>query len=196
MSLNHDLLPAKHKPQETDELQYFKLCLKWTCVDQSNPYRAALSWSIFFLLVIIVPILSHLLYSCTDCDEKHRRSYDAVVQISLSVFAAVSFLCLSSWFRKYGLARFLFLDKLYDVSGKVREDYALQFHVSAASSLIFVFHIFCEFCWIYFGNSNRNWKRLALLESDTAKCQKLRFLNAFSDCFVTSSCAFLIFFCF
>ncbi|CAM8991644.1 unnamed protein product [Rhodiola kirilowii] len=127
---------------EQDELQYFRICLKWTCVDQSNAWRASLSWSVFFLLVIIVPILSHLLYSCSTCDEKHRRSYDAVVQISLSVFASVSFLCLSSWFRKYGLSRFLFLDRLYDVSGKVRGEYSAQFHRSTKILCAFVLPIF------------------------------------------------------
>uniref|UniRef100_A0A7N0TTZ0 Gustatory receptor n=1 Tax=Kalanchoe fedtschenkoi TaxID=63787 RepID=A0A7N0TTZ0_KALFE len=127
---------------EDTELRYFRSCLKWVCIDQSNRWRAALSWAVFLLLAVVVPILSHVLYTCGDCDEKHQRSYDAVVQVSLSVFATLSFLCLSSWFRRYGLGRFLFLDKLSDVSDNVRSGYVVQFKRSIKILCSFVVPIF------------------------------------------------------
>ncbi|KAK6154447.1 hypothetical protein DH2020_008695 [Rehmannia glutinosa] len=51
-----------------------------------------------------------------DCDSFHSRPYDAVAQLSLSGVAALSFICLSGFVRKYGLRRFLFFDKLCDES--------------------------------------------------------------------------------
>ncbi|MBA0634755.1 hypothetical protein Godav_029621 [Gossypium davidsonii] len=106
------------------ELRSFRLGLNWFCLDQSNLWKVSLSWSFFFVLAIGVPIISHYVLLCSNCDEKHRRPYDAVVQLSLSSFAAVSFISLSSWARKYGIRKFLFLDKLCDVSDKVRKGYA------------------------------------------------------------------------
>ncbi|CAM8918412.1 hypothetical protein QQ045_032699 [Rhodiola kirilowii] len=140
------------------DLRYFRSCLKWVCVDQSNRWRATLSWAVFLLLVVVVPILSHVLYTCGECDQKHRRSYDAVVQVSLSSFATLSFLCLSSWFRKYGLARFLFLDKLSDVSDNVRSGYVVQFKRSIKIHCSFVIPIFAadasyKIWWFISGSS-------------------------------------------
>lgn len=125
------------------ELKSFTSCLKWVCVDQSNIWRAGLSWSIFFLLVIGSPLVSHFLLLCSACDNQHQRPYDAIVQVSLSVFAIISFLSLSSWSRKYGLNRFLFLDKLSDESEKVCQEYAAQLRVCTSSSPLYVF------IWIY-----------------------------------------------
>lgn len=101
----------------------------WIFFDQSSLWKAGLSWSIFFLLAICVPILSHLVFQCSTCDYNHRRPFDLIVQSSLSVFSAISFVSLSSFSRKYGLRRFLFLDKMSDVSDKVRHGYSDQLHV-------------------------------------------------------------------
>lgn len=103
--------------------------LIWVLLDQSNIWRSIVSWSIYTLLAIGVPLLSHFVFHCTDCDEKHTRPYDSIVQLSLSTFATLSFLSLSSFTRKYGLRRFLFLDRLCDVSQKVQKGYSAQVHV-------------------------------------------------------------------
>lgn len=111
--------PATHFP--------FMSLVLW--FDQSNRGTALISWSVFFLLVVIVPMISHFLLVCSDCDFHHRRPYDAVVQLSLSIFAGISFVSLSIWSRKFGMRRFLFLDKLWDFSDKVRIGYEAEIQV-------------------------------------------------------------------
>ncbi|GAV61227.1 DUF3537 domain-containing protein [Cephalotus follicularis] len=124
------------------ELKSFRLCLNWVCLDQSTLWRAGLSWSLFLVLAIGVPLISHFVLLCSNCDEKHRRPYDAVVQISLSVFAIISFLSLSSWARKYGLKRFLFLDKISHETENVQQGYAQQLERSMKLLSIFVLPCF------------------------------------------------------
>lgn len=126
-----------------DELKSFRSYVRWMCVDQSNAWRACISWSIFILFAIVVPAISHFVFTCASCDGKHKRPYDGVVQLSLSSVATVSFLCLSWFVRKFGLRRFLFFDKLYNESETVRREYTQQLNVSylinSKFPLIFVF---------------------------------------------------------
>lgn len=112
----------------------------WVFLDQSNLWRTSLSWSIFSLLAIGVPLLSHFVFQCNACDHNHRRPFDSIVQLSLSVFSILSFISLSSFTKKYGLRRFLFLDKLYGVSDMVQKGYALQLHVSVLFKPFISFH--------------------------------------------------------
>ncbi|KAL5988047.1 hypothetical protein ACLOJK_035810 [Asimina triloba] len=121
-----------------DELQSFRSCLRWMFVEQSDRWRAVLSWAFFLLLAVGVPCLSHFVLSCRGCDAKHRRPYDVVVQPSLTVIAALSFFCLSRFVKKYGLRRFLFLDKLCDESEIVRKCYMTQLNKSFKLLSIFV----------------------------------------------------------
>ncbi|KAL8214734.1 hypothetical protein R6Q57_004183 [Mikania cordata] len=102
----------------------------WIFIDQSNPWKSSFSWLMFFVFTIGVPILSHIVYQCKTCDHSHRRPFDLIVQLSLSICSTLSFISLSSFARKYGLRRFLFLDKLSDVSVKVRDGYSDQLHRS------------------------------------------------------------------
>lgn len=104
--------------------------MAWIFLDQSNLWKKGLSWSVFFLLAIAVPIVSHFAFSCPGCIQDHQRPFDAIVQSSLSVFATLSFLSLSSFSRKYGLRKFMFLDKLYDESHRVQQAYTYQLHRS------------------------------------------------------------------
>ncbi|KAI3698180.1 hypothetical protein L6452_31292 [Arctium lappa] len=115
----------------------------WIFMDQSNPWKTALSGLIFFIFTIAVPILSHIVYQCSTCDYSHRRPFDLIVQLSLSICSTLSFISLSSFTRKYGLRRFLFLDKLSDVSVKVRDGYSEHLHKSM--KLLCAFIIPCFF---------------------------------------------------
>lgn len=109
------------------ELRRFRSYLRWIYVDQSNLSKAVISWSVFFTLAYVVPILSHFLLDCsTTCDSDHGRPYHIPVQISLSVIATLSFISLSQWDRRYGFSRFLFLDKVTDESLKIQRGYAHQ----------------------------------------------------------------------
>lgn len=121
-----------------DELKSFRSYLRWMCVDQSNVWTACLSWFMFFLFAIVVPAVSHFELACPSCDSKHSRPYDSVVQVSLSSFATLSFVCLSSYLKKYGLRRFLFFDKLVDESEMVRSGYTEQLNRSLKVLSVFV----------------------------------------------------------
>uniref|UniRef100_A0A5B7AL62 Extracellular ligand-gated ion channel n=1 Tax=Davidia involucrata TaxID=16924 RepID=A0A5B7AL62_DAVIN len=125
-----------------DELHSFRSWLRWLCVDQSNAWTACLSWSMFILLAIVVPCLSHFVVACSDCDSKHSRPFDSVVQLSLSSVATLSFVCLSGFVKKYGLRRFLFFDKLCDESETVRKGYTEQLNRSLKILFIFVLPCF------------------------------------------------------
>lgn len=131
------------------ELRRFRSYLRWLYVDQSNLWKACISWSLFFTLAFVVPILSHFLLDCsTTCDEDHRRPYHVPVQISLSVFATLSFISLSEWDRRYGFSRFLFLDKVSDESLKIQRGYARQMKVCVfffLFYLVFLYELYEQF---------------------------------------------------
>ncbi|KAM0070749.1 hypothetical protein Hdeb2414_s0001g00016801 [Helianthus debilis subsp. tardiflorus] len=125
-----------------DELHSFRTWLQWMCVDQSNIYTATLSWLIFIIFTFIVPSLSHFYLACSDCDNRHARPYDTLVQLSLSSLATLSFVSLSQFVRVYGLRRFLFFDKLCDESEIVRKGYTDQLNRSLKILSIFVLPCF------------------------------------------------------
>lgn len=76
------------------------------------------------------------------CYSPSRRAYDAVVQLSLTGSAALSYLCLSAFVRRHGLRRFLFLDKLRLESERVRLGYTTQLNRSFYILSIFVLPCF------------------------------------------------------
>lgn len=142
---------ARCSSHAQDELHSFRSYLRWMCVDQSNVWGACLSWSMFILFAIVVPAISHFVLACSTCDSRHSRSYDAVVQLSLSSVATLSFVCLSTFVRKFGLRRFLFFDKLVDESETVRSGYTEQLNVSFPCFSQF---LVCDFCFTIFRLTN------------------------------------------
>lgn len=124
-----------------DELQSFRTYLRLMCVDQSNVWTACLSWFLFIFLGLVVPAVSHFCLACSTCDARHSRPYDWLVQLSLSSVAAMSFVCLTRFLRRYGLRRFMFFDKLCDESETVRKGYTGQLNVSFLQFYMF-FYLF------------------------------------------------------
>lgn len=136
------LSPGNSFQKNNYELKTYNSALRWVFIDYNNLWKAGFYWSIFLVLNIGVPLISHFVYLCEDCDFGHQRPFDAVVQTSLSLFAGLSFISLSYFARKFGLRRFLFLDKLCDESEKVRTGYILQLHRSMKLLSAFVLPCF------------------------------------------------------
>ncbi|KAK1269198.1 hypothetical protein QJS04_geneDACA005190 [Acorus gramineus] len=126
-----------------DELRSFRTCLRWMCVDAQNHLVSSLiSWSVFVLLSVVVPAVSHFVLSYNV----RRRSFDSVVQLSLSAVSALSFITLSGFVRRYGLRKVLFIDKLCGESDMVRDCYIQQLHRSFKLLLCFVVPCFFSEC--------------------------------------------------
>lgn len=157
-----------------DELQSFRKYLRWMCVDQSSPWTAVLSWSMFVVFTIVVPATSHFMLACADCDSHHSRPYDSVVQLSLSSLAALSFICLSRFVSKYGLRRFLFFDKLWDESETVRRGYTNQLNRSVKILSYFVTPCFLAMSsykiWWYASGASQIPFLGNVILSDTVAC--------------------------
>lgn len=157
-----------------DELHSFRRWLKWLCVDQSNAKTACLSWFVFLVFAILIPALSHFVLACSDCDNRHSRPYDTVMQLSLSGVASLSFICLSYFISKFGLRRFLFFDKLYNESETVRKGYTEQLNRSLMILFIFVLPCFAaesayKIWWYSSGGTRIPFLGNAIL-SDTVAC--------------------------
>ncbi|RZS11175.1 hypothetical protein BHM03_00042485 [Ensete ventricosum] len=129
---------ARSLSRADDELRNFRSCLRWMCIDQSDVRHAVISWSLFLLLGVFIPLVSHFVLSCALT----RRAYDVVVQLSLTFASGLSYLCLSGFVRRYGLRRFLFLDKLVGESEQVREGYMDKLNLSFRLLSVFVMPCF------------------------------------------------------
>lgn len=114
-----------------DELRSFRACLSWLCVDHSSSPRlaAAGSWAVFLLLAVAAPCAAPLLLLLSDNDDDAvpPRPYEGQVQVSLTLAAALAYVCLRALLgRAGGLRRLLYLDSLRRDSEDVQAGYATQ----------------------------------------------------------------------
>jgi hypothetical protein len=146
-SLLHRKDYKRLKSSRMDELRHFRSCLRWWGLDQSTRFRRAFSWILFLLFTIIVPVLSSFLPAiCPRCDNQSQGqgySFDKLVQIPESILAAIAFLCLTRYLRKYGLRRFLFLDQLCDDTPQVQQGYTKELDNAFKLLALVLFPSFC-----------------------------------------------------
>ncbi|TVU29612.1 hypothetical protein EJB05_21187, partial [Eragrostis curvula] len=106
-----------------DELRSFRACLRWLCVDHSTRARSAASWAAFLLLAVAAPSALRLASPSSTPD----RPFDGLVQVSLTLAAALAFICLGRLLgRAGGMRRLLYLDSLRRDSEEVQCGYAAQ----------------------------------------------------------------------
>ncbi|XP_020079751.1 uncharacterized protein LOC109703524 [Ananas comosus] len=133
---------ARSKSTVHDELRSFRICLKWWALDHSSPASITLSVATFLLLALIIPTATSLFLrpasSLSSASCSSSVSFNRLAQVSESGLAAISFLTLAVFFRRYGLRQLLFLDStLQDDSAFVRRAYARELH-RAFKLLIFI----------------------------------------------------------
>ncbi|CAI9112519.1 OLC1v1012978C1 [Oldenlandia corymbosa var. corymbosa] len=172
------LLPITSSSSQSHELDELKRCMWWLkWVSEDSGWTTFLSWLAFIVFAIAVPCLSHFYLACSDCDSNHSRPYDAIVQLSLSAVAALSFACLSQFSRRYGFQRFLFVDRLYEESETVQKGYTAELNTSFRMLLILVVPCFLvesayKIWWYASGSGTRVPYKVGntVLLSDTFAC--------------------------
>ncbi|KAF8391612.1 hypothetical protein HHK36_023918 [Tetracentron sinense] len=111
------------------------------CVDQSNLWTACLSWSVFLLLAIVVP-LNRTCSRLSELRRKHSQPYDSVVQIVSHRRCNPFFIVYLNLFESMGFGDSSSLIKLCDESPKVRQGYTEQLHRSLKLLSVFVLPCF------------------------------------------------------
>ncbi|GAB2284710.1 hypothetical protein Dimus_019163 [Dionaea muscipula] len=163
-----------------DELHSFRSCLRWLCIDYNSNHchgdfwAACRSWTVFVLFSIVVPGFSHFFFSCRGCDPRHLQPYDAVVQLSLSSVAALSFLHLSRLLKDPGLRATLLFDQLIHESRAVNLNYTQQLDRSLHICAGFVLPCFAADCaykiWWYGSGSSQIAFLGNVIVSDAVAC--------------------------
>ncbi|XP_028790512.1 uncharacterized protein LOC114746461 [Neltuma alba] len=94
--------------------------------NQSSVLGFALSWSAFMAVGVVVPLLALHFSDCSNCEKYQIRNFEMDVVALQACLAAVSLVCLSHNLRKYGLRRFLFVDRHSGQIASFRKDYVKQ----------------------------------------------------------------------
>ncbi|KAK9934429.1 hypothetical protein M0R45_021574 [Rubus argutus] len=93
---------------------------------QSSLFSFALSWFAFVVIGVLLPVLVLVIFNCSDCDKYQIEGFELVIVGSQACLAAFSLLCLSHNLRKYGIRRFLFVDRYTGHMVRFRNDYIKQ----------------------------------------------------------------------
>lgn len=83
-----------------------------------------LSWLSFLLLGIALPaVMIEYLSHCTDCKKYQISSFEIQVLVFQSLVATISLACISHNLRKYGIRKFLFVDRFHGHMAQYRDEY-------------------------------------------------------------------------
>jgi len=104
-----------------------------------------LCWSVFFTLGVAVPLVALWMCDCSECEKYELRGCEMVIVAFQASLAAVSLLCLSHCLRKYGLRRFLFVDRYTGHVACFHRDYVNQISVSQSSFATLMPNFSCLF---------------------------------------------------
>ncbi|XP_068334140.1 uncharacterized protein [Pyrus communis] len=123
----HQAAEGEYKDTQLDQtLQRLETFLTLLGFDQSSWLSLALSWTALVFLGVVLPVVVLEMFNCSDCEKYQVKGFELVIVGSQAVLAAVSLLCISHCLRKYGIRRFLFVDRYSGRMVRFRNDYIRQ----------------------------------------------------------------------
>ncbi|PKI78332.1 uncharacterized protein LOC116198455 [Punica granatum] len=134
-NLNHDYQQQRQGVDRSWEegdcqldqtLQKLETFLSFLGFNQSTVLGFVLSWTAFLLVGVVLPVIVVELSDCSDCQEYQVKKFELDIVASQASLAAVSLLCLSHNLRKFGLRKFLFVDRYSGQMSRFRDQYITQ----------------------------------------------------------------------
>lgn len=128
------LIVEIEETSDTQLVNYYLQCLETFLrlfgFCQCSFLSFTLSWVSFLLLGIGLPLLIIEFCYCSNCEKYQIKSFEREILISEALVAAISLLCISHNVRKYGVRRFLFVDKCHGHMTQFRDEYMQKIKVS------------------------------------------------------------------
>ena len=97
---------------------------------QYSALSITLSWLVFLLLGVALPLSIIELSYCSNCEKYQIKNFELEILVSESLVAAISLLFISHNLRKYGERKFLFVDRCHGHMTQFREEYLQKINVS------------------------------------------------------------------
>ncbi|KAJ4821860.1 hypothetical protein Tsubulata_038432 [Turnera subulata] len=91
---------------------------------QYSAFSITVSWVVFLLLGIVLPVLSIHFSYCINCEKYQISIFEVEVLVFECLAAAISLLCISHNLRKYGVRKFLFVDRYHGHLSQFDDEYA------------------------------------------------------------------------
>ena len=97
---------------------------------QYSALSITLSWLVFLLLGVALPLSIIELSYCSNCEKYQIKNFELEILVSESLVAAISLLFISHNLRKYGERKFLFVDRCHGHMTQFREEYLQKINVT------------------------------------------------------------------
>lgn len=110
-------------------LQKLETFLSFLGFKQSTVLSVVLSWTAFVLVGVVLPAIVLELSDCSGCEKYQMKNFELDILASQASLAAVSLFCLSHNLRKYGIRKFLFVDRHNGQMSRYRDEYIKQIKV-------------------------------------------------------------------
>ncbi|KAK9277346.1 hypothetical protein L1049_006887 [Liquidambar formosana] len=109
---------------------------------QSSALSSILSWTVFLLIGVVLPVVILELSNCSGCVKYQINDFELVIVASQACLAAVSLLCLSRNLRKYGIRKFLFVDRYSGHMVRFSDQYIQKISDSLRLLVLWIFPCF------------------------------------------------------
>ncbi|KAA8533275.1 hypothetical protein F0562_033192 [Nyssa sinensis] len=109
--------------------------------NQSSILSFALSWVAFLLIGVSLPVIILELPNCAGCEKYQIKDFELDIVASQAFLAAVSLLCLSHNLRKYGIRKFLFVDRYSGQMVRFHDEYIQK--ISDSVRLLVLWILLC-----------------------------------------------------
>ncbi|KAF5441835.1 hypothetical protein F2P56_037211 [Juglans regia] len=131
-----------HLDQTLKKLEKF---LTFLGFKQSSWRSSALSWTAFVLISVALPVVVLELSDCSGCEMYQIKAFELDIVASQACLAAVSLLCISHNLRKYGIRKFLFVDRSNGQMSRFHDVYVRQ--ILTAREVIRMLYVNHESWW-------------------------------------------------
>ncbi|XP_022881764.1 uncharacterized protein LOC111398859 [Olea europaea var. sylvestris] len=98
--------------------------------NQTSVSSFVLSWGFLLLIGITLPVVILELSNCPGCEKGQIKTFEIDIVISQACLAAASLICLSHNLRKYGIRKFLFVDRYSGHVERFSDHYMQKISVS------------------------------------------------------------------
>ncbi|KAL2465442.1 Protein of unknown function (DUF3537) [Abeliophyllum distichum] len=121
--------PAKVETEIDNSLKALEKFLGFVGFCQYTFLSTALSWFVFILLAVGLPVITIQFSYCSNCEKYEIKSFELKILVSQTVVAAISLLCISHILRKYGVRKMLFVDQCHGHLSQFRHLYLQKIRV-------------------------------------------------------------------